>query len=146
MSKEPKRNEHFTQGDSAADVPERAINAAQPFLSRQHLSSRINRLLHMDMETLKAEFMDPGQPSIDKMFCSVIIFAVKTGDYKRLNNLIENMVGKLSQNFTITPATPGQSIDVTELSDDQLLKALTKAKRVEKLESTLNLIEVEVVE
>lgn len=93
---------------------------------------RVNKYLYMDLEQLRAASKAPGTIMIEQAIISVLMHAVKFGDYKRIESLLSRAIGPVQANIflaqmQVPEAKPeGVTIDVSQMSD-QALKELMHA-------------------
>ena len=76
----------------------------------------IEKLSFLSREELQKIVSDPQTPMIELQFASIMAQAAKTGDFSRLNFLMERMVGKVA-NVNVS-ATTG----LEDLSDKELIE------------------------
>lgn len=81
------------------------------------------KYLDMSLSELKVAKSNKKTPALDRIVIAVILQAISRGDYKRLDFLMDRIIGKSEQKMDIT--TAGKTIntspiDVSKLSDEQL--------------------------
>lgn len=86
----------------------------------------VNKYLHMGIDELKACAKDPNTIVIEQMVISVVMHAIKFGDYKRIESLLARAIGPVQASIYLAQMQPpapqpeGITIDVENLSDDAL--------------------------
>lgn len=74
------------------------------------------------LEELGAAKKDKKTPAIDRIVIAIVLNAIKHGDYKRLDFLMDRIIGKVQAKVDMT--TAGESLnkemDLSKLSDGEL--------------------------
>lgn len=87
---------------------------------------RVNKYLLMEVDELKYQAKQPGTIVLDQMIISVVMHAIKFGDYKRIESLLSRAIGPVQANIFLAqmqvpqPQPEGVTIDVENLSDEAL--------------------------
>lgn len=87
-------------GKGAPRVPEDIKQLRK--LNKEELERILNKYIDMTREELKCAEKDPETKSFDLMIISTVQKAVLHGDYKRINFLLERLVGKVKEQIEVS--------------------------------------------
>lgn len=95
-------------------------------MNQLDLLRHCNDLIQMGQEQLLKVAKDPNEPVIRVAVASVLLHGIKKGDQARLEMILNRMVGKVREVVDLTSSdgsmTPNKSVDVSKLSEEDLLK------------------------
>ncbi len=99
-------------------------------LTRVKLEILINKYLALGKIEILKIMANPETPSIDVMICSIISKAVSHGDEKRLDFILDRLIGKVPKpvELTGTGGGPIQFDDYSELTDEDVEARLAKVR------------------
>jgi hypothetical protein len=55
---------------------------------------------------LKAIALDPRTDAADLMLCQIVIYAIETGDYRRVEFILDRTIGKVKDTLEVIQPTP----------------------------------------
>lgn len=94
--------------------------------NQMDLLRHCNDLIQMGQTDLLKVAKDPNEPAIRVAVASVLLHGIKKGDQARLEMILNRMVGKVRDIVDLTSSdgsmTPNKSVDVSKLSEEDLLK------------------------
>ena len=93
-------------------------------LNRMELERLINKYLYADIDSLKEAANNTKLTGIEGILVSIIIMARETGDYKRLDSLLDRLLGKVMDRVA---AIQVDAADINKLSDAELLNQAQSA-------------------
>lgn len=67
---------------------------------------RMDAICRCTMDELQQVIRDPETDAADLMICQIVVHAIKTGDQKRLDFILERTVGKVKESLEIQTPTP----------------------------------------
>ncbi len=91
-------------------------------LTRTEVKTIMNRFAQMDIDKLESVLKDKSRTVLEHMVGRVCLVAMKEGDYRRLDALLDRMVGKVKEEVEIKLPKP-MIIDNLETNQQMLLGA-----------------------
>lgn len=99
-------------------------------LTRFKFEKLVNKFLGMTKEEISLAIKDPNTPSLDLMVGSIVHQAVVRGDERRLEFILDRVIGKIPKQVELTGAGGGpiQYDDYSELTDEDVAARLAKVR------------------
>jgi hypothetical protein len=95
-------------------------------MNQMDLLRHCNDLVNMGTAELSALMKDPNQPVIRVAVASILLHGIKKGDQAKIEMVLNRLVGKVRDVVDLTSSdgtmTPAKNIDVSKLSEEDLLK------------------------
>lgn len=98
-------------------------------LNKAEFERILNQYIHMPLEDIKTRASDPTTPALEVLVAKILAEGIKRGDEKRLNFIVDRLVGPVKRKVSLDGGEDGSPIGVS------LSKAL--AEEIEKLEDEL---------
>lgn len=86
-------------------------------LTKVHLEGLLNKHIWLTKEEAKALVLDPNTPLIEVLIASIVNKAIHQGDERRLNFLLDRLIGKVSEEVSINTYMNG----LKKLSQEQVI-------------------------
>lgn len=93
-------------------------------INSEFVRELIQRLSLMSKTELQELLNNPKSTMIELQFASAMIHATKTGDYSRMDFLLNRMVGKVKENVSIEQVNPIRE-EIQQLATAELLRIVS---------------------
>lgn len=87
-------------------------------LNQVELERTVNRFLYMDRAQVQEAIKNPETPMIDLMVASIMAQAAQKGDERRLEFILQRMIGRVTDKIEVKTPTP---FVISRASGDQLV-------------------------
>lgn len=114
-------------------VPEYVKSARK--LTQVKFAEVLYKYINATFEDLKEVIENPKTPSLDLIVVKVLTEAIKHGDEKRLNFILERMIGKVKEVREHHHRGISTAVNLKKLDDDQLRQLAEIVKKGEIVES-----------
>lgn len=140
MPEKPKNPSRFTKGDPRASA---AGKAAKGFLPKEVKEARLHnavefegslyKYMQMPLDGLKKAFKEPTTSARDLAVIQILMKAIKQGDYRCLDFLLDRTIGKVKQNLEVSGEVGVKTITqmLEESETQKLIDVTPKYKKLE---------------
>ena len=67
---------------------------------------RMDAISRCTMDELRKVMADKNTDAADLMICQIVIYAIKTGDYRRVEFILDRTIGKVKDTLEVIQPTP----------------------------------------
>jgi len=122
----PNGNPQNLRPRKKGDPPLNPSGKPKAAYSKDQIKAKITNLMAEPVDVLEKKLTGGRCSALEAMICSVIITAVKSGDFTRLNGLLDRTLGKVKEEIEQTIKNVTDE-DLENLPQDALLKLISNS-------------------